>query len=344
MGGVKRRALRQMKNPSFVRGPARNLAQAAVLVSLTAVAFGSRAGVGGGESPSQRPRSWYVVHGPTQDEDKVFGFVAGPDAMEPAMTISMRPRVRQEPSGTLIVRQGTSVGICPIEDEDEELAAQPREYPDELAALHKMKPKERRRPRLVLRGGSDKSGSAAASAADDGEDESGGNEEEEEDRVAKRARTDGGPEDEPASGCKEAAGSADTAATDDGVLDVHNETALEITFNTATDCDALEAMYLRVLAKDDEHVSTLQHYGNLLMRIRRNYTGVAALAAFRVLCSVLSRGHVRSARMLALCYERVCACELMHACTLVATLRVDACMCPCVDACICPCATCVHVC
>ena len=60
------------------------------------------------------------------------------------------------------------------------------------------------------------------------------------------------------------------------------------TTTAATDCDALEAMYKRVLALNSSHVATLQHYGNLLMRLRKNFTG-AELMYERVLASVPGR-------------------------------------------------------
>ena len=240
---------------------ARTLTSAVVLISLAVVASGRvggtspQAGVGLG--------SWYVVHGTEKDEDRVFGYTAGEDAMAPAMMISVRPRACGETCGKVIVRRGDSVAMCNVDDDG--LVSQRKPTPGKESALT---PKRRKRLRLSknlkLRGGSD-TGSVlqdpSARNPDPNEDEF------EPDPVAKRARTS--TMDDGAS----LTGSQAKERQDHGILDVYNETALELSFNAATDCDALEAMYLRVLEKNSSHVATLQHYGNLLMRLRKNYTG-----------------------------------------------------------------------
>ena len=242
-----------------------------VLVSLAAASSGSGGWRVDGTAPRQALRTWRVVHDSPLDAGRVFGYTAGEDAMAPAMTLSMRARARGETSDAIVVRCGPSVGICRVDDEG--LAVQRHLTPQEIAAVRKMKPNELRALgtgngghglRLALRGGVDDAGEKpvqeAATAVVEQEDM----------QVSKRPRADIPVDDMPA----EAAPGDDAAASVGPTeLDVGNETALELAFNTATDCDALEAMYTRVLESDSRHVSTLQHYGNLLMRIRGNYSG-----------------------------------------------------------------------
>lgn len=61
---------------------------------------------------------------------------------------------------------------------------------------------------------------------------------------------------------------------DDGVVDLTklNETGLEAAYSEAADCDALERMYQSVLINNASHVPTIHNYGNLLMKVRGNYT------------------------------------------------------------------------
>ncbi len=92
---------------------ARILAHATALASLAA----SASGIGGGLAPHEKLRSWYVAHGPDKDEERLFGYVAGEEAMEPAMTISMRPRASGETSDIMFVRRGNSVGVCNMDDQ-----------------------------------------------------------------------------------------------------------------------------------------------------------------------------------------------------------------------------------
>lgn len=200
--------------------------------------------------------------------------------MEPAMMISLRPRAHGETVGKIIIRRGNSVATCSVDDEG--LVMQRGVSPDEIQRVEKMTPKQRKRWRmsknLELRGGSDggavpqnPSAGNRDSNADDGEP----------DPVAKRPRTsaDVGM-DGTASTLADGASLPSLQVSEDadaGALDVYNETALELSFNAATDCDALESMYLRVLAMNSSHVATLQHYGNLLMRLRKNYTGAQTM-------------------------------------------------------------------
>ena len=51
-----------------------------------------------------------------------------------------------------------------------------------------------------------------------------------------------------------------------------NESKLVEVFNSASTCDTLEQMYNSVLARNPKHVPTLHNYGNLLMKVRHNYT------------------------------------------------------------------------
>ena len=94
---------------------ARILAHATVLASLAA----SASGIGGGLAPhtTEKLRSWYVAHGPRKDEECVFGYVAGEEEMEPAMTISMRACASGETSDVMFVRRGNSVGVCNLDDQ-----------------------------------------------------------------------------------------------------------------------------------------------------------------------------------------------------------------------------------
>jgi Tfp pilus assembly protein PilF len=54
--------------------------------------------------------------------------------------------------------------------------------------------------------------------------------------------------------------------------DQFNETKLVELFNTASDCDTLELMYQKVLSRNPVHVPTLHNYGNLLMKVRQNFS------------------------------------------------------------------------
>lgn len=67
------------------------ITQAVVLCSLAMVASGSGRGRA---HTAQAPalKSWFVVHGPPNEEESVFGYVADQDAMAPAMTLTFRPR------------------------------------------------------------------------------------------------------------------------------------------------------------------------------------------------------------------------------------------------------------
>jgi len=51
-----------------------------------------------------------------------------------------------------------------------------------------------------------------------------------------------------------------------------NESKLAELLDSAPDCDTLEKMYRDVLHRNQQHVPTLHNYGNLLMRIRQNFT------------------------------------------------------------------------
>jgi tetratricopeptide (TPR) repeat protein len=242
-----------------------------VLMSLAAAASGS-AGSAGSAVPPGGLRSWLVTQAPEREEERVFGYAASEAAMQPAMTVSVRQRARGETSAAVAIRRGDIVAMCNVDDEG--LVVRRKLSPEELRMLDRMTPKQRKRLRisknLELRGGSDSGATPQKPpAGENGSDE----DEAETDPVVKRPRTSG----------KDAAASTIGADVPNGVLaggedaqvnlDVHNETALELSFNAATDCDALEAMYVRVLEKNSSHVATLQHYGNLLMRLRKNYTG-----------------------------------------------------------------------
>lgn len=67
--------------------------------------------------------------------------------------------------------------------------------------------------------------------------------------------------------------------SDDGELDLAalNETGLEAAYSEAADCDALERMYQTVLSNNASHVPTIHNYGNLLMKVRGNYTGAESM-------------------------------------------------------------------
>ena len=106
-------SITSVAGPRMRVSAARILAHATVLASLAA----SASGIGGGLAPHEKLRSWYVAHGPRKDEERVFGYVADEEAMEPAMTISMRARASGETSDVIFVRRGTSVGVCNVDDE-----------------------------------------------------------------------------------------------------------------------------------------------------------------------------------------------------------------------------------
>ena len=55
-----------------------------------------------------------------------------------------------------------------------------------------------------------------------------------------------------------------------------NESKLVEVFNSASNCDTLEQMYKSVLDRNPAHVPTLHNYGNLLMKVRHNYTEAEA--------------------------------------------------------------------
>jgi hypothetical protein len=92
------------------------ITQAVVLCSLAMVASGS----GRGQTHAAHApelKSWFVVHGPPNEEESVFGYVANQEAMEPAMTLTIRPRARGETSDVLTLRRGNDVAACNIDDE-----------------------------------------------------------------------------------------------------------------------------------------------------------------------------------------------------------------------------------
>ena len=101
--------------------------------------------------------------------------------------------------------------------------------------------------------------SEAGGAAAEGEEDKNGE--------AKRAEAGGRQETAGGGGGGKMAGVVEASE-----LDVGNETALEESFNTATDCDALEAMYQRVLAKN--------RYGQALCCIGGRATRVSAACFF----------------------------------------------------------------
>ena len=51
-----------------------------------------------------------------------------------------------------------------------------------------------------------------------------------------------------------------------------NETELINVFNSAANCDILEQMYCHVLQQNPSHIPTLHNYGNLMMKVRHNYS------------------------------------------------------------------------
>jgi hypothetical protein len=228
------------------------MAHAVVLASLAA----SASGIGGSSRKSAAPerlRSWYVAHGPRDEEERLFGYVADEEAMEPAMTISLRARATGETSDVMVVRRGNSVGWCNIDEQG--LVQRRRLYPEEEKALLSLSPKECKalntltpqqlRERLNLRGGAD---SPTASGDNNHEQQ-----EQEEDRTPKRARTT-------TSAAQENPSRPDLGPAPDSTigLDAENDTMLEMRYNTATDCDSLEEMYRRVLKHNSSHVPTLQ--------------------------------------------------------------------------------------
>jgi tetratricopeptide (TPR) repeat protein len=220
--------------------------------------------------------------------------------MAPAMMLSARARARGETSRKFFFRSGENVAMCNLDDEG--LVLQRKMYREEIQALEAMTPQQRKRLRLelrddgicavsddtprpranrvlnALRGGSSVSPALLNESLDDIHAS-----------TAKRprtsaARTHAGAASEGSGEVGSLAAGGEGGERQDGhaaglgeELDVKNETALEIAFNSAADCDALEAMYARVLAVDPSHVTTLQHYGNLLMRLRKNYTGAEAM-------------------------------------------------------------------
>jgi Tfp pilus assembly protein PilF len=56
-----------------------------------------------------------------------------------------------------------------------------------------------------------------------------------------------------------------------------NESKLVEVFNSVSNCDTLEQMYKTVLQRNPTHVPTLHNYGNLLMKVRHNYTAAEDL-------------------------------------------------------------------
>jgi len=238
------------------------LAHAVVLASLAA----SASGIGGSSRKAAAPerlRSWYVAHGPRDEEERLFGYVADEEAMEPAMTISLRARAAGETSDVMVVRRGNSVGWCNIDEQG--LVQRRRLYPEEEKALLSLSPKERKalntltpqqlRERLNLRGGADSPSLLPPPASGDDTQEQ---QEEEQDRTPKRARTI-------ASATQENPSRPDLGPAPDSAigLDAENDTMLELRYNTATDCDSLEEMYRRVLKHNSSHVPTLQVYFSL---------------------------------------------------------------------------------
>lgn len=225
---------------------------AVVLASLAASASGIGGSSGKAAAP-ERLRSWYVAHGPRDEEERLFGYLADEEAMEPAMTISLRARATGETSDVMMVRRGNSVGWCNIDEQG--LVQRRRLYPEEEKALLSLSPKESKalntltpqqlRERLNLRGGAD---SPPATGGDTHEQP-----EQEQDRTPKRARTI-------ASAAQENPLRPDQGPAADSAigLDAENDTMLELRYNTATDCDSLEEMYRRVLKQNSSHVPTLQ--------------------------------------------------------------------------------------